>query len=600
MPPVANNSKIATVPTDNQYVRETVESVIVAFILAFLFRAFVAEAFVIPTGSMAPTLMGAHKDLFCQECGVQYQVGASAEYDSKTASPNGNSVVGSTAAISRAINPINFKDANHSTFSGDRILVSKFDYVFSKPQRWDVLVFKYPGNASMNYIKRLTGLPNEQLLIQEGDIYVRKTDDQPWQIARKPAHKVLAMRQPVSDTNFLSKSLVALGYPSLWQPWSEQGTDNGWLVQQDQQGWSAKLPAQSQPAWLRYFHKDISEQEWLDILETKQLPKTTATDSNLVTDYLAYNSQHVVRGQVQMDERDLVQSDRSPVDGLHWVGDLMGEFEIDVQSDTGKLMLQLVELGVRYELTIDVSNGQASLQARDGTSSEQKVLEGFWGGQSNVVAATSIQGKGQHHVAIGNVDDQILVWVNHRQVKFNQPAEFDSWKVRDVNQRRPYWTKTDPLDAAPILIGGENLALQISRAQVFRDLYYIAARGGGRSEAIHEYGASLAEVQKEAAELVRANAGEVQSIQYIFAHPQLWEQTRLFGYRGKSFFNLEDKQYFPMGDNSAQSSDARIWNAERYVDEKFLLGKALLVFWPHPWYRPIPYLPNVRRMGLIR
>jgi Signal peptidase, peptidase S26 len=100
--------------------------------------------------------------------------------------------------------------------------------------------------------------------------------------------------------------------------------------------------------------------------------------------------------------------------------------------------------------------------------------------------------------------------------------------------------------------------------------------------------------------LVRANAGEVQSIQYIFAHPQLWEQTRLFGYRGKSFFNLEDKQYFPMGDNSAQSSDARIWNAERYVDEKFLLGKALLVFWPHPWYRPIPYLPNVRRMGLIR
>ncbi|MEM6363930.1 MAG: S26 family signal peptidase, partial [Planctomycetota bacterium] len=49
--------------------RETVEAFVVAFILALLFRAFIAEAFVIPTGSMAPALMGAHKDLACQQCG---------------------------------------------------------------------------------------------------------------------------------------------------------------------------------------------------------------------------------------------------------------------------------------------------------------------------------------------------------------------------------------------------------------------------------------------------------------------------------------------------------------------------------------------------
>ena len=45
--------------------RETVESLVIAFTLALLFRAFEAEAFVIPTGSMAPTLMGRHKDLDC-------------------------------------------------------------------------------------------------------------------------------------------------------------------------------------------------------------------------------------------------------------------------------------------------------------------------------------------------------------------------------------------------------------------------------------------------------------------------------------------------------------------------------------------------------
>ncbi|MFO0939753.1 MAG: hypothetical protein U0930_03200 [Pirellulales bacterium] len=36
-----------------------------------------------------------------------------------------------------------------------------------------------------------------------------------------------------------------------------------------------------------------------------------------------------------------------------------------------------------------------------------------------------------------------------------------------------------------------------------------------------------------------------------------------------------------MGDNSAASLDARMWQ-EHFVDERFLLGKALLVFWPHP------------------
>src|SRR5437763_1277018 len=60
-------------------IRETVESIVIAFVLAFLFRTFEAEAFVIPTGSMAPTLMGRHKDVDCPKCGYRYQVSASEE-----------------------------------------------------------------------------------------------------------------------------------------------------------------------------------------------------------------------------------------------------------------------------------------------------------------------------------------------------------------------------------------------------------------------------------------------------------------------------------------------------------------------------------------
>jgi len=56
------------------HVKETLESIIVAFILAFIFRCFVVEAFVIPTGSMAPTLLGAHTRHQCPECGYKFDV----------------------------------------------------------------------------------------------------------------------------------------------------------------------------------------------------------------------------------------------------------------------------------------------------------------------------------------------------------------------------------------------------------------------------------------------------------------------------------------------------------------------------------------------
>ena len=61
----------------------------IAFVLAFLFRDFEAEAFVIPTGSMAPTLMGVHKDLACKKCGIPYRISASEEQDEAAESYRG-------------------------------------------------------------------------------------------------------------------------------------------------------------------------------------------------------------------------------------------------------------------------------------------------------------------------------------------------------------------------------------------------------------------------------------------------------------------------------------------------------------------------------
>ena len=109
--------------------RETVEAFVVAIILALLFRAFLAEAFVIPTGSMAPALMGAHKDIECQRCPTPFQVGASRE---RSGSETNLVVVGGVCPNCRAITSLDLKeDSNHATFNGDRILVSKFKYALN-------------------------------------------------------------------------------------------------------------------------------------------------------------------------------------------------------------------------------------------------------------------------------------------------------------------------------------------------------------------------------------------------------------------------------------------------------------------------------------
>lgn len=167
-----------------QWWREAIESITIAVVLALLFRAFEAEAFVIPTGSMAPTLQGRHKDVDCPQCGYRYQAGASLENESR---PDKGPVAEVHCPMCRFPMPIDQGNANLMSFTGDRILVNKFTYQFSDPQRWDVIVFKYPGNAKQNYIKRLVGLPGETIRVQQGDVYAKAPQQADFQIcANRP------------------------------------------------------------------------------------------------------------------------------------------------------------------------------------------------------------------------------------------------------------------------------------------------------------------------------------------------------------------------------------------------------------------------------
>ena len=59
--------------------REIVETVVFVVVLVLLLKSFAAEAFVIPTGSMAETLYGYQKIVECPQCGYKFPVNASQE-----------------------------------------------------------------------------------------------------------------------------------------------------------------------------------------------------------------------------------------------------------------------------------------------------------------------------------------------------------------------------------------------------------------------------------------------------------------------------------------------------------------------------------------
>ena len=110
----------------NPIVREWIESIVIAFILAMFIRTFFIQAFKIPSGSMRPTLIERDRLM---------------------------------------VNKIRY---------GPKVPFSKNKRFpgLSEPKRGDVLVFIYPVDPSRDFIKRLVGFGGETIEIKDGDIYV--------------------------------------------------------------------------------------------------------------------------------------------------------------------------------------------------------------------------------------------------------------------------------------------------------------------------------------------------------------------------------------------------------------------------------------------
>ena len=72
---------------------------------------------------------------------------------------------------------------------GELLLVNKLAYKIGNPQHGDVIVFHYPGNPSEDYIKRLIGLPGDEVKVEGGMVYVNGQPlDEPY-ISAPPSYR---------------------------------------------------------------------------------------------------------------------------------------------------------------------------------------------------------------------------------------------------------------------------------------------------------------------------------------------------------------------------------------------------------------------------
>jgi len=425
---------------EKRFIRENLESIIIAVALAFMLRIFVVEAFKIPTGSMAPTLLGQHKSVKCPNCAWKFKTNYSLNY---VKCPN-------------CFYKIRISD--HRRGGGNRILVNKFIYDFGKPKRWDVAVFKYPFNevtclscgyassqsmvcekcsnvvknenyfkdkinsikglfgisqyhkvackscgtvgailcescgstnvhvVRKNYIKRLIGLPEEKLQIINGDIYIND------KIERKPENVQEALWVQVFDSNYPPKQKIV-------QNW--ELNDEFW---------------------------DVSAKQLQLQLPEGTEQKSYITFKRRITDFNVYNNE--ITEAVN--------------------GDIMINFDVSVSENSGgiSIVLQKDENVIEAFISIGMEKEGSYLKVSGSiVKSDPEVF---------------IEPGKEYSIGFSNADNKIIL-------KLNNLAVFSHIYDTDILSLKNY-TKFSELK-----FGGINTSAVFKNISIFRDVYYTDA-----------------------------------------------------------------------------------------------------------------------------
>lgn len=138
------------------WIATLVTNVLVVALGFLVIRPFVVETFVTTGNSMAPTLVGRHWQGTCDVCGGPTYC---------TPQPIGSRP---QAICRERFHVAETNSRADRVFGGDRLAVVKF----RRPQRWDIVTFRCPDTPSTTYIFRVVGLPGEEVVVREGEVWI--------------------------------------------------------------------------------------------------------------------------------------------------------------------------------------------------------------------------------------------------------------------------------------------------------------------------------------------------------------------------------------------------------------------------------------------
>lgn len=166
---------------------------VIAFAFAAVMRADFIEAFVVPTGSSAPTVYGQHFDVKCFNCGYRFAI--SDTNDGGPPDQRGPQL----AVVCPNCGQMTWLDRETHSIGGDRVLVDKT----TAPRRWDIAAFKAPKEPNAIYIKHVVALPGETLDLAGGHVYVDGIE------IHKGPDAQTDFWIPVNDTHFAAATPVS-------------------------------------------------------------------------------------------------------------------------------------------------------------------------------------------------------------------------------------------------------------------------------------------------------------------------------------------------------------------------------------------------------
>lgn len=75
--------------------------------------------------------------------------------------------------------------------TGDRVFGNRLAYMTKDPERFDIVIFKFPDDESQLFIKRVIGLPGETVTIKDGKVYINDSEE--------PLDDSFVVETPVGD-----------------------------------------------------------------------------------------------------------------------------------------------------------------------------------------------------------------------------------------------------------------------------------------------------------------------------------------------------------------------------------------------------------------